>query len=201
MLGTKEYYDKTAARWAEEGYAEDARLPFLDIFLGLLPPGGRVLDLCCGPGYESGRIRSQGFETVGVDISEACLEIARARNPGISFLNGNLLEDYSVKTGPVDGILLSAGLVHVESRDLPLAFAQMSRALRPGGYVAATVREGVGKMMDRSIEKIDGLTYDRNFIAHTLEELTGAMGNEFSYLRELPSDMAVWRAYLFQKCI
>lgn len=198
MLGTREYYDKTAAQWAEEGYAEDARLPYLTEFLALLPPGGRVLDLCCGAGYESGRIQAQGFEAVGLDLSAASLEIARERNPDIPFFQGDMLEDYS-SLGPVDGILLSAGLVHVENPDLPLAFQRMGRVLRPGGYLAASVREGSGRLDSRSIMEVDGQTFDRNFIAHTLEELTEAMGEGFSYLRELPSDMAVWRVYLFRK--
>lgn len=198
MLGTMEYYDKTAAQWAEEGYADGARLPYLTEFLSLLPPGGRVLDLCCGAGYESGRIRAGGFEAVGLDLSAASLEIARERNPGIPFFQGDMLEDYS-HVGPVDGILLSAGLVHIENPDLPLAFARMGAVLRPGGYLAASVREGSGRLDSRSIVEVDGQTFDRNFIAHTLDELREAMGPGFAYRRELPSDMAVWRVYLFQK--
>lgn len=198
MLGTMDYYDKTAAQWAEEGYGEDAQLPFLEEFLSLLPPGGKVLDLCCGAGYESARIRQAGFDAVGLDLSAASLAIARERNPDIPFYQGDLLKDYA-HIGAVDGILLSAGLVHVENPDLPLAFQRMAQVLRPGGYLAATVREGTGKMDSRSIVEIDGQVYDRNFIAHSLEELTGTMGPEFVYVKELPSDMEIWHAYLFRR--
>ena len=59
MKGVQEYYDKTAAEWAANGYDDQAYLPCLDEFLSLLPPGGRVLDLCCGAGYETGRIRAR----------------------------------------------------------------------------------------------------------------------------------------------
>lgn len=197
-LGTAAYYDRTAARWAEEGYAQDAELPCLRAFLSLLPPGGRVLDLCCGPGYESRRVRRLGFQAVGLDISPGCLAIARQRNPDIPFYQGDLLEDYT-RVGPVDGILVIAGLVHVETPDLPLAFQRMDEVLRPGGYVLATIREGVGRMEDRSVIDIDGQRYDRNFIAHTPQELAQAAGPRFRPLPELPSDMAVWRSCLFQK--
>ena len=110
MKGVQEYYDKTAAEWAAEGYGDEAYLPCLDEFLSLLPPGGRVLDLCCGAGYETGRIRARGFEALGLDFSGESLKIARQRSPGIAFYQGDMLEDYA-HIGMVDGILLSAGLV------------------------------------------------------------------------------------------
>lgn len=198
MHGVQDYYDKTAAAWAEEGYQPGAELPCLNEFLALLPPGGRVLDLCCGAGYETGRIRARGFDALGLDFSGESLKIARERNPGIPFYQGDMLEDYS-RLGPVDGILICAGLVHIETKDLPLAFARMAAVVRPGGYVLASVREGVGKLDEWSLREVDGEEYDRNFIAHTLSELTAAAEGLFSYRRELPSDRAVWRQYLFER--
>ena len=198
MRGTREYYDKTAAEWAENGYGDGAYLPCLDEFLSLLPPGGRVLDLCCGAGYETGRIRARGFEALGLDFSGESLKIARERNPDIPFYQGDMLEDYA-HTGMVDGILLSAGLVHVETSDLPLAFRRMAEVLKPGGYLLASVRYGTGRMEERSIAEIDGETYDRNFIAHNEEELSAAAGESFALVREMPSDMKIWAYYLFQK--
>lgn len=198
MHGVQDYYDKTAAAWAEEGYQPRAELPCLNEFLALLPPGGRVLDLCCGAGYETGRIRARGFDALGLDFSGESLKIARERNPGIPFYQGDMLEDYS-RLGPVDGILICAGLVHIETKDLPLAFARMAAVVRPGGYVLSSVREGVGKLDEWSLREVDGEEYDRNFIAHTLSELTAAAEGLFSYRQELPSDMAVWRQYLFER--
>lgn len=198
MLGTAAYYDKTAAQWADRGYAQDGALPCLGAFLSLLPPGGRVLDLCCGAGYESWRVRRMGFQAVGLDLSAGSLAIARQRNPDLPFYQGDLLEDYSY-IGPVDGIICFAGLVHVEAADLPAAFRRMGQVLRPGGYLAAAVREGRGRMESNSVVEIDGETYDRNFIAHSLEELTGAMGEGFSYEEELESDMPIWHSYLFRR--
>lgn len=197
MHGIQEYYDKTAAQWAEDGYKADAELGCLDEFLETLPAGGRVLDLCCGAGYESGRIKARGFEVVGIDFSGESLRIARTRNPDITFLQADMLEDYS-GIGVVDGILLSAGLVHVENRDLPLVFRQMARVLRLGGYALCSIREGRGKLSEWSMREIDGEIYDRNFIAHTLDELLTAAKGVLTYQRELPSEMAIWHQYLFR---
>ena len=198
MYDTRAYYDKTAAEWAENGYHDEAYLPCLDEFLSLLPPGGRVLDLCCGAGYETRRIRAKGFDALGLDFSGESLRIAREHEPDIPFFQADMLEDYA-HIGAVDGILLSAGLVHIETEDLPLAFDQMAKVLRPGGLLLASIREGTGKLEEWSFRTIDGEDYDRNFIAHTLDELVEGAGARFSYQRELPSDMPIWRQYLFRR--
>ena len=198
MLGCKEFYDKTAAGWAERGYPDEAEPVCMDEFWALLPDGGRVLDLCCGTGYESFRLRRRGFRPVGLDFSGESLGIARAKNPEIPFYQGNMLESYP-QVGQVDGIICIASLVHVETPDLPLAFRRMGEVLKPGGYLLASVRYGTGKMEDRSVTEIDGETYDRNFIAHNEAELRAAMGEGFTLIREMPSDLKIWAYYLFQK--
>lgn len=198
MRGVQEYYDKTAREWAENGYQEGAQLACLEEFLSLLPPGGRVLDLCCGAGYETLRIKARGFQAVGLDFSGESLRIARAHDGSIPFYRGDMLEDYS-HIGAVDGILLSAGLVHVTAEDLPLAFQRMARVLVPGGYLLASIREGEGKLAEWSFREIDGERYDRNFIAHTVRELIGASEELFTYCRELESDMPIWHQCLFRK--
>ena len=39
-------------------------------------PGGRILDLGCGPGWTSLFLARAGFEVLGVDISERMIEVA-----------------------------------------------------------------------------------------------------------------------------
>ncbi len=198
MLGCKDFYNKTAASWAEKGYQDAAEPVCMDEFCALLPAGGRVLDLCCGTGYESFRLRRRGFQPVGLDFSGESLAIAREKNPDVPFFQGNMLEPYP-QVGQVDGIICIAGLVHVENQDLPLAFRRMSEALKPGGYLLVSVRYGTGRMEERSITEIDGQTYDRNFIAHNEEELRSSIGEDLVLVRELPSDMKIWAYYLLQK--
>lgn len=198
MLGCKAFYDKTAASWAEKGYLDEAEPMCMEEFCTLLPPGGRVLDLCCGAGYESFRLHRRGFQPVGLDFSEVSLAIAQEKNPEVPFFQGNMLDPYP-QVGAVDGIICIAGLVHVETADLPLAFRRMGEVLKPGGYLLASVRYGTGRMEERSVTEIDGETYDRNFVAHNEEELSGAVEGVFTLVREMPSNMKIWAYYLFQK--
>ncbi len=198
MNQTMEYYDKTAAQWARQGYGPDAALICLQDFLKLLPEGARVLDLCCGAGYETGRIAASGYRALGMDFSRESLKIARQQNPSLPFYEADMLGDYS-HIGMVDAIVVIAGLVHVETSKLPLAFQQMNKVLKENGKLLFSVRDGTGKMKDRSLCAVDGMQYDRNFIAHTLEELREAAKGFFSYQCELASDMNVWKNYVFAK--
>ncbi len=197
-LGTMDYYDKAAAEWAERGYARGSELECLEDFLNMLPEGARVLDLCCGAGYESRRIADLGYEAVGIDFSEESLKIAREKNPAITFYGEDMLCDYSY-IGEVDAIIIIAGLVHIETAKLPLAFEQMHKVLKKDGRILVSIREGIGKMEDRSLCEIEGVQYDRNFIAHTLEELKKAAEGLFAYQGEMKSDMIVWKNYVFSR--
>lgn len=42
-----------------------------------LPPGGRILDLCCGQGRHSLELARRGYRVVGLDLSETLLRDAR----------------------------------------------------------------------------------------------------------------------------
>ena len=198
MFGTMEYYNNAAAEWAERGYAPGSELECLRDFLNMLPRNARVLDLCCGAGYESKRVADLGYEAVGIDFSEESLKIARQKNPTIAFYQEDMLCDYSY-IGAVDGIIVIAGLVHIENTKLSLAFKQMCKVLKKDGKLLVSIREGIGKIEDRSFCEIAGEQYDRNFIAHTLEELKKAAEGLLSYQCEMKSDMPVWKNYVFSR--
>lgn len=44
-----------------------------------LPPGSKVLDLCCGMGRHSLALAEAGYEVTGVDLSEVLLREARSQ--------------------------------------------------------------------------------------------------------------------------
>ena len=71
--------------------------------------------------------------------------------------------------------------------------------LRGHGELFVTVREGRGKLLDRSIRQVDGETYDRNFIGHTLDELVEACEGLFAFVQEADDDGTGWHNYIFRR--
>ncbi len=68
------------ALWGE---VEDAHRTFVERFLAMLPPGGRVLDAACGTGKYFPMVLARGRSVLGVDQSAAMLAVARAKFPHV----------------------------------------------------------------------------------------------------------------------
>lgn len=145
------------------------------------------------------RLHALGAEVIGLDFSEASIAIARERNPGLTFLVGDMLSDYS-GLGPVDAIVCIAGLVHLPVERLRTAFERMNDVLKPGGWALFVVRDGTGRQAKSSDMIVDGECYDRAFYAHTLEELVRESAGIFAFEQEIPDqEPSLWRNYVFVK--
>ena len=120
-----------------EGYEDDVALYRL---LAEQATDG-VLELGCGTGRVALALAADGYEVVGVDISEAMLEIARGRagSAAASWVHGDL------RTLDLDREFLLVlvplgGLQHMEELDdLVAALASIGRHLAPGGLAVVDV--------------------------------------------------------------
>ena len=92
-------------------------------------PGERILDVGCGTGELTARIAAAGAEVVGIDLSPAMINSARAAHPQVRFEVADAA-DFRFEQ-PFDAIFSNATLHWV--RDADGAAACMSRALRSGG--------------------------------------------------------------------
>ncbi len=107
-----------------------------------LEAGAKVLDLGCGAGMASAILLEQGFEVVGVDVSEAMLELARKNCGRVSstakatFLMGSA-EDLEFANEEFD-LVIALGLIEYLKWDR-WALQQMHRVLKPGGHLIVTV--------------------------------------------------------------
>jgi ubiquinone/menaquinone biosynthesis C-methylase UbiE len=73
-----EHYDASLPAHVSEHYLAK-RVSFIEAHCRR----GRVLDVGCGTGALASRLSAEGFEVVGVDPSEAMLQVMRRRAPGI----------------------------------------------------------------------------------------------------------------------
>jgi SAM-dependent methyltransferase len=121
--------------WDPERYAKNARFvselagPVLEL---LAPrPGERILDLGCGDGALTGKLRDMGCEVVGVDGSAAQIEAARALGLDARVMDGERL-DFEAE---FDAVFSNAALHWMKRADDVIA--GVWRALRPGGRFVA----------------------------------------------------------------
>lgn len=106
----------------------------LDLVAGMgLAPGAVALDVGCGEGRHALALHQRfGFHVTGIDPVPRHLEAARAAagQGGPAFTPGTA-EDIPAGPGTADLVWCRDVLVH--SPDLPRAYAEFRRVLRPGG--------------------------------------------------------------------
>jgi ubiquinone/menaquinone biosynthesis C-methylase UbiE len=103
-----------------------------------LPPGGRILDLGCGPGIPSTKELARRFDVVGVDASAAQIELARRNVPEATFIHGDLTR-IEVADASLDGVTALYSISHVPRDQHHLVFARVFGWLVPGGRFLATL--------------------------------------------------------------
>jgi 2-polyprenyl-3-methyl-5-hydroxy-6-metoxy-1,4-benzoquinol methylase len=134
------------AVYTPDKYKHDERDPlsahvYKDAPLSFLPQplaGKRVLDLGCGNGYWSNRLRQLGAEPIGIDGSTEGITIARQKYPGIRFeqllATDTVLSDLGV--APFDAVLSVEVIEHIYD---PRGFVRSCMlALKPGGTLVLT---------------------------------------------------------------
>jgi SAM-dependent methyltransferase len=109
-----------------------------------LTPGQRVLDLGCGEGRHVHGVHGlDGVHVVGVDLDETSLAKARAGLETLPPASGAtlLLKGDALKLpftdASFDAVICSEVLEHLLG--YPLALAEISRVIKPGGHFVATV--------------------------------------------------------------
>jgi SAM-dependent methyltransferase len=95
--------------------------------------GERVLDAGCGIGALSGRIAARGARVTGIDILGVLLEQARLANPGVEFIEADLL---AYRPAQLFDAVFAHALLDWFKRPGE-ALEAIARLLKPGGRLAA----------------------------------------------------------------
>lgn len=123
------YYDKLYA-W-KDYQAEAARLRTV-IAEHLRSDGRRLLDVACGTGMHLPHLREH-FEVEGLDIEPGFLAMARERNPGLTFHEGDMTSfDLGQAYDVITCLFSSIGYVRTIDA-LNATISRFAAHLRPGG--------------------------------------------------------------------
>lgn len=106
-------------------------------FLDRVGVGDRILDVGCGTGTHCAIVRESHPRVEGLDLSPAMLEVARRKNPGLAFTQGNLLDPGLFSPGTFVLIFSVWDVLnYLEStEEFRVAFDNFRRWLRPGGWL------------------------------------------------------------------
>jgi SAM-dependent methyltransferase len=144
-------WETDGAHWVAEAERYDAMTRgFAEALFDTLSlqAGERVLDVGCGAGATAiegaGRVRPGGV-VLGVDISQPMLTLARERAStsgvdDVEFVRADA-QVHDLGNGEWDAVMSKFGLMFFD--DPEAAFANLARALRPGGRIAFTAWQGL----------------------------------------------------------
>ena len=138
-------YDDRASDYAALTEDHNAADPMLEAFVAMLPSGGRVLDLGCGPGTSAAQMARAGLAVVAVDASAEMVALA-AQHPGVTARQARF--DEIGETATYDGIWANFSLLHAPHAEFPGHLARLFRALKPGGIFHIALKLGTGEGRD-----------------------------------------------------
>ncbi len=130
-------YDAVAPAYAERFLRELDGKPLdralLGLFADMLRGAGLVVELGSGCGHVARYLHERGVDVLGVDISERSVELARRSHAdrGVQFRQGDFFA-LDIPDGSLAGAVAFYAYVHLAPEDLPAAFREMARVLRPG---------------------------------------------------------------------
>jgi ubiquinone/menaquinone biosynthesis C-methylase UbiE len=140
-----EGYDAVASEYHERFGGELAHKP-LDraLLLALVEQsetGGVIGDLGCGPGHVAAWLAGRGAPAVGIDLSSEMLEVGRQAYPEVEFRLGDL-RSLPAGDGEFAAVVCLYSIIHLPPSDLPRAFAEIRRTLKPSGCYLVSFHVG-----------------------------------------------------------
>ena len=131
--------------------------------------GNSILDVGCGSGRDVHRFVSDGFESIGIDLSKEMVKYAKHNQRG-SFFRMDMRK-LEFESDIFDGVWCNSSLHHLPKEDAGKALDEFKRVLKPGGILFVTVKEGSGEEIDKegrflvyySIEELEKLLEERRF--------------------------------------
>ncbi|MFC1779724.1 DUF3427 domain-containing protein [Thermodesulfobacteriota bacterium] len=141
MDKTINFYNRNAA----EFFQDTVRVDMADLhtrFLREIPAGGIILDAGCGSGRDAKAFMNQGYRLVAFDAS---VELATLAS---NFLDQAVLVrtfDEIDEVAYYDGIWACASLLHLPLIEILGALNRLWKALKPGGVLYLSFKEGEGE--------------------------------------------------------
>jgi len=163
-------------KWDAKGYTDNFAFvhKYGEDVMGLIDavPGSFVVDLGCGNGALSEKLRERGYQVLGVDASLDMLEAAKKAHPDISFVQGDATE-FTLEE-KADVIFSNAVFHWIDAGKQEKLIENVAKQLKPGGKLVCEFggkgcAETVHAALERNFIK-RGYPYLRPFYFPTIGE-------------------------------
>jgi SAM-dependent methyltransferase len=142
---TLDTYEANAGQYATIHDDRDVIADQVGEFLDALGESSRrVLDVGCGPGWESATFAEAGHEVVPFDLTPEFLDRTRERVPAACLVRGDMRR-LPFSDGSFDGLWACASLLHVPDDDVESTVAEFQRVLSSGGVAIVSLQRPSGR--------------------------------------------------------
>ena len=196
MSSARQFYDRY---WKDPNAAPPAHDPLSDrrlqMFLPLLAPGSRVLEVGCGAGLQTRRLLEHA-RVIGLDISPLAVAAARQAVPRGRWACAAVDTGLPFAAESFQAIYCCEVIEHV--LDVNQALREMRRVLAPGGLLfLSTPYHGVAKNLALALFGFErhfdpGGPHIRFFTVRSLTELLRESGFRVDGVRRLGRFWPVW---------
>ena len=134
---TKQYYSTNYKEYISTTQKVDMTEHYKR-FLPYLSQGAKILDVGFGSGRDMLYFESKGYNVLGIDNVSEFVDNGKANGLNVELCDFHNLPYIEM----FDGIWACASLLH--SNDLPLAFDNLNKALKVGGHIYLSMKNGNG---------------------------------------------------------
>ena len=135
-------YEQGATTFLKRWVSRRKRPPALLLdLLARLPTRSAMLDLGCGGGQDARFLHAKGLRIVGMDLTTAFLRAAQNTAPSVPLVRADM-RDVPFRDESFDAVWAAACLMHLPKPEAAHVLKRLSRIVRSGGLLAATVTYG-----------------------------------------------------------
>jgi ubiquinone/menaquinone biosynthesis C-methylase UbiE len=136
-----ETYNKYAEVYAE--YLESKLLQYqLHDFVSRLHEGAKILDVGCGAGRDLSYFAEDGFNALGIDMSDSLIKICKDKKLDVKKMD---LLKMTFKAGTFDGLWCMATFSDIPKKEAGKALKEFAKVLKEKGVLYLAVKEGKGE--------------------------------------------------------
>jgi ubiquinone/menaquinone biosynthesis C-methylase UbiE len=191
----KSGYNKIADRYLAERGRDSENVRLLRDFMELLAPGAKILDAGCGAGIPIAQMLAEKFDVVGVDFSEAQIELAKKNIPNAQFISADMTQ-LDLPDESVDGICSYYAIIHIPREEHESLIGNFHRMLKRSGIVLLCL--GAENLVDDIDENYLGARmYWSHYDAKTYIEILKRIGFSIIWAKHIPDGTFEGAEHLF----